>query len=83
MDKVKRTIPELKKLLDSAPRALIARVADEAGTKVIYLRQLSRGDRQSGGVLARRIDAATHELCPDFHVSKGVLRPDLYGEVVQ
>lgn len=50
-------------------------VADEAGTKAVYLRQIARRHRNASHRLAKAIERAT-----DGAVTVQDLRPDIFGD---
>ncbi len=52
-------------------------VAQAAGTKVTYLRQLASGYRVSSWRLAERLEQASAELTPGRVISKVLLRSDI------
>ena len=52
-------------------------VAEVAGTKVTYLRQLAIGHRQSSWKLAEKLEDASVLVTPDRRIAKAQLRPDI------
>lgn len=65
---------DMRQFLDTNTAEEIRRVADEAGTKVIYLRQIGCGAKRPSPVLARRIEQASLGSVPAAE-----LRPDVFG----
>lgn len=62
----------IKSLLDRSGE--FARIAKRAGTTPAYLIQIAHGFSLAGAGLAKKIDRATKG-----GVSKGELRPDIFG----
>lgn len=65
----------LRRFLRDTDHAGIAALAEAAGTKPVYLRQIAGGHRLASHKLARRLERAS---CG--RITAADLRPDIYGD---
>lgn len=65
---------DMRQFLDTHDRDAIAAVAEKAGTKVIYMRQIGCGAKRPSALLARRFETASKGA-----LTAAELRPDVFG----